>query len=311
MTEDKFNLKWNDFECHIKSSFRDLRDEEDLFDVWLKCDDEEIPAHRLVLSSCSGVMKQMLRRRQSSRAGADHVVYMRGVSSVNMQHILDFMYHGEVSIAQDHLNSFLSVAEDLQVKGLTQNNQQSSNNSSRRSQPKTPANTSKPVKPSAVALDDDIEEITPAPLIKEEMYQTSSSSGRDHGQEVVGYQEDDNYGYEDMYEDNYNYQDTSAAAGNKGKYHLHQCLLSRHELHVLVYLEHDQLDAYIKELCFMTEHKTFACGVCQKEGKQRQDIERHIESIHVTTKPFQCDSCGTKHKTRKSHQEHLRAFHKI
>ena len=33
------------------------------------------------------------------------------------------MYHGEVNIAQEELNSFLSVAEELQVKGLTQNTQ--------------------------------------------------------------------------------------------------------------------------------------------------------------------------------------------
>jgi hypothetical protein len=31
------------------------------------------------------------------------------------------MYHGEVNVAQDELNSFLAVAEDLRVKGLTQN----------------------------------------------------------------------------------------------------------------------------------------------------------------------------------------------
>ena len=38
------------------------------------------------------------------------------------------MYHGEVNIAQEELNSFLSVAEELQVKGLTQNNSQSNSN---------------------------------------------------------------------------------------------------------------------------------------------------------------------------------------
>jgi hypothetical protein len=31
------------------------------------------------------------------------------------------MYHGEVNVAQEELNSFLAVAEDLRVKGLTQN----------------------------------------------------------------------------------------------------------------------------------------------------------------------------------------------
>ena len=36
--------------------------------------------------------------------------------------MLDFMYQGEVKVGQDELNSFLALAEDLCVKGLTQNN---------------------------------------------------------------------------------------------------------------------------------------------------------------------------------------------
>merc|ERR1712096_432051 len=42
-----------------------------------------------------------------------------------MGSVLNFMYMGEVNVAQEELNSFLSVAEDLRVKGLTQNNSSS------------------------------------------------------------------------------------------------------------------------------------------------------------------------------------------
>ena len=42
--------------------------------------------------------------------------------------ILDFMYHGEVNVKQDHLNSFLAVAERLKVRGLCQDNNKSSSN---------------------------------------------------------------------------------------------------------------------------------------------------------------------------------------
>ena len=39
----------------------------------------------------------------------------------DLKAVLDYMYNGEVSIAQDSLNSFLSAAEELAVKGLTAN----------------------------------------------------------------------------------------------------------------------------------------------------------------------------------------------
>jgi hypothetical protein len=43
------------------------------------------------------------------------------VEFTDLQAVLNFMYHGEVNVAQEELNSFLAVAEDLKVKGLTQN----------------------------------------------------------------------------------------------------------------------------------------------------------------------------------------------
>ena len=45
----------------------------------------------------------------------------------------------------------------------------------------------------------------------------------------------------------------------------------------------------------MAEDKLFCyCGICNKEGRKRQDIERHIESVHVITPPYVCDLCGTR-----------------
>ena len=35
--------------------------------------------------------------------------------------VLNSMYHGEVNVAQDELNSFLAVAEDLKVKDTNSN----------------------------------------------------------------------------------------------------------------------------------------------------------------------------------------------
>ena len=47
-------------------------------------------------------------------------MYFQGVKYSSLAAILNFMYNGEVSVAQDELTSFLNVAEDLRVKGLIQ-----------------------------------------------------------------------------------------------------------------------------------------------------------------------------------------------
>jgi hypothetical protein len=53
MSTEKFCLRWNDFENNISSAFRELRDDKDFFDVTLACDDEQLQAHKVILSACS------------------------------------------------------------------------------------------------------------------------------------------------------------------------------------------------------------------------------------------------------------------
>ena len=117
MTSEKFCLKWNDFENNISCAFRELRDDKDFFDVTLACADDQIQAHKVIISACSPFFRNILRRNHHQHP----LLYLKGVRFTDLQSVLNFMYHGEVNVAQDELNSFLAVAEDLQVKGLTQN----------------------------------------------------------------------------------------------------------------------------------------------------------------------------------------------
>ena len=43
---------------------------------------------------------------------------MRGVKSDDLLAIVDFLYHGEANVYQENLDSFLALAEELQLKGL-------------------------------------------------------------------------------------------------------------------------------------------------------------------------------------------------
>lgn len=121
---ENFCLRWNDFEANVSSAFRELRAESDFFDVTLVCDDSgsrTLQAHRVILSACSPFFKQMLRTTAVASPGHPNpLVYLRGVRFHELESILDFIYHGEVNVAQEDLKTFLGVAEDLQIKGLTQ-----------------------------------------------------------------------------------------------------------------------------------------------------------------------------------------------
>jgi len=129
-SSEKFCLRWNDFETNISVAFRELREEKDFFDVTLACDDSQIQAHKVILSACSPFFRNVLRRNPHQHP----LLYLKGVKYKELLSVLNFMYMGEVNVAQEELNSFLAVAEDLRVKGLTQNNS-SSDSSKPKSEP--------------------------------------------------------------------------------------------------------------------------------------------------------------------------------
>ena len=50
MANEKFCLRWNDFESNIGVAFRELREDQEFFDVTLACDEDQIQAHKVILS---------------------------------------------------------------------------------------------------------------------------------------------------------------------------------------------------------------------------------------------------------------------
>ena len=60
--EEKFCLKWSDFENNISRAFSELKDDEDFFDVTLACDGNQLQAHKVILSACSPFFRSILKR---------------------------------------------------------------------------------------------------------------------------------------------------------------------------------------------------------------------------------------------------------
>jgi len=124
---EKYCLRWNDFTTNLSSAFNELRGDEDFFDITLITEESEIRCHKLILGACSPHFRNIIRRLSSVQNPA---IYLRGVRHEDIKNILEFMYLGMVNVAQEDLDSFLSVAQDLCIKGLTQDGQQTSNSSS-------------------------------------------------------------------------------------------------------------------------------------------------------------------------------------
>lgn len=189
MGAEKFCLKWNDFESNISSAFRDLRKERDFFDVTLACDDNgQIDAHKTILSACSPFFRNVLKRNPHQHP----LLYLKGVKHKELQAVLDFMYMGEVNVAQEELNSFLAVAEDLRVKGLTQGNAES--NDKPKSEPKsrardsTPSDSGPPPKKSRPSASNQARSMAPpasVPITPSTAASASTSNDDDDIQEVV------------------------------------------------------------------------------------------------------------------------------
>ena len=123
--QEEFCLRWDDFEENISSAFRHLRNDPDFSDVRLAVKDRARPfrAHKVILASCSPYFNNLLKdmNSESSNPNPPFYVMMRGVTSTQLSLILDFMYYGEANVAQEDLDPFLALAEELQVQQIALN----------------------------------------------------------------------------------------------------------------------------------------------------------------------------------------------
>ena len=133
--QQQFCLRWNDFQTNMVASFKHLRDEKSFCDVTLACDGQSCKAHKMILSACSPYFKALLEENPAKHP----IIILKDVPFQHLTAILEFMYAGEVNVAQvfkvityaqlffhdkyafqDQLPQFLKTAERLKVKGLAE-----------------------------------------------------------------------------------------------------------------------------------------------------------------------------------------------
>ena len=112
---ERINLFWNEFERCTLDSFQLLKHSEEFTDVTLVCDGEnQIRAHKVIISACSPFFKNILLRNPHPNP----LIYLNGVNFNDLKALINFMYSGQAEIAQDDLDSFMKAGLDLAIRGL-------------------------------------------------------------------------------------------------------------------------------------------------------------------------------------------------
>ena len=87
MNQEKYSLTWQTYSDHLKSMMKELMMNEDFFDVTLVTEDKkQIKAHINILSACSPVFKDILKKERNSSA----IMYLRGIQYAEMVSIIQF-----------------------------------------------------------------------------------------------------------------------------------------------------------------------------------------------------------------------------
>ena len=114
---EKLCLQWNDFMDNVNSAFRRLRGDKEFTDVTLVCDDgQQMEAHKAILASSSPFLEKILQKSRHPHP----LIYLKGFQSKDFAAILDFLYFGEANVYQEDLDSFLAIAEEMKLNGLTE-----------------------------------------------------------------------------------------------------------------------------------------------------------------------------------------------
>ena len=100
--QQQFCLRWNDFQTNMVASFKHLRDEKSFCDVTIATKGQHTKAHKMILCACSPYFKNLLEQNPAKHP----IIILKDVPFQHLTAILEFMYAGEVNVAQVNMMVF-------------------------------------------------------------------------------------------------------------------------------------------------------------------------------------------------------------
>jgi hypothetical protein len=118
MSDDNFNLSWDEFSASATSTFKNLYVNKQFSDVTLVCEDDKvINAHKFILCASSSFFEKILLLNPHKNP----MIYLKGIKFKELESIVRFIYLGQTEVRQNDLSDFIEAAKDLQINGLKEN----------------------------------------------------------------------------------------------------------------------------------------------------------------------------------------------
>ena len=119
MNQEQINFKSWHYINHLREMLLDMATSNEFADVTLVSDDKkQFKAHKIVLSANSPAFKGII----SDNPLSNSYIYLRGIQSLELEAILQFIYLGQATIDQERMDEFLDVAKSLEMKEITMKN---------------------------------------------------------------------------------------------------------------------------------------------------------------------------------------------
>ena len=257
---EKLCLQWNDFKENVNNAFGRLREDKEFTDVTLACEDgQQMEAHKVILAASSPFFEKIFQRNKH----AHPLIYLKGFQLQDLVSILDFLYFGEANVFQENLDSFLLIAEELKLKGLTR--QASSDllgkdeQSSNLEQGNKNKESLKKLTPNKHSVRNAPEVVSQA-LVIQNQFSEAELEALDEKVKSLMERSLNRIPHGQMANGTLKYEKASICkvCGKEGRYH-----------HIIQHIETNHLDGI-----------SIPCDHCDKAFSSRLGIEKHISKVH-------------------------------
>ena len=106
-----FCLRWNNHRNNLLNVLDQLLQTEAFCDVTLACENASIKCHKMILSACSTYFQSLFMENTCEHP----IVFLKDIKIQEIKVILDYMYKGEVNVAQEELPGQLALPHSTAV----------------------------------------------------------------------------------------------------------------------------------------------------------------------------------------------------